>query len=122
MSDTESPDQPEDEAPLQRELGTPPGPPTAAPEAETDEGKPLIEFPCDFLIKAIGVGERDFQDSVVAVFLARGYRIQDLSISQRASKAGKYISVSVEFHVTNRADLDNLYRELGKLEQVKMLL
>jgi putative lipoic acid-binding regulatory protein len=95
--------------------------PPATQETEAPT-KPLIDFPCDFLIKAIGLDSRNFEDNIVAIFLRRGYSLENLKIFRRPSREGKYVSVSIEFHVLNRLDLDAVYRDLGKLPEVKMLL
>jgi len=40
----------------------------------------------------------------------------------RESKGGKYLSVTVSIHLTNKSQLDNIYKDVYAVDGVKMLL
>lgn len=87
-----------------------------------DREKPLMEFPCDYLLKAIGTGPRDLEDIVMNVLQHHLEDISGVTCSSRPSAKGKYLSVSVEFRAESRAQLDAIYRELGRHTRIRMCL
>lgn len=83
---------------------------------------PLIEFPAEFPLKAIGTEPDDFEAFVLEI-VAR--HVPDLSgdaSSTRLSGGGKYLAVTVTFTATSQEQLDALYRELSQHSRVVMLL
>lgn len=88
----------------------------------SDSEKPLMEFPCEYLLKAIGTGPRDLEDIVMNVLR---HHLQDLTgvrCTSRPSSKGTYLSVSVEFQAESRAQLDRIYRELNRHTRIRMCL
>jgi putative lipoic acid-binding regulatory protein len=88
----------------------------------SDPEKPLMEFPCDYLLKAIGTGPRDLEDIVMNVLQHHLDDIAGVRCRSRPSSKGNYLSVSVEFRAESRAQLDNIYRELNRHTRIRMCL
>jgi putative lipoic acid-binding regulatory protein len=82
----------------------------------------LMEFPCSFSIKAMGLAEDDFDALVVSLVRPHVGDINEGAVSSRPSAAGKYLSVTVTFQAESREQLDNIYRSLTGHERVLMAL
>ena len=88
----------------------------------TDERASALQFPCDFPIKVMGLHAHDFDSLVVGIVHRHTGPLQSDAISVRASRGGKYLSVTVTVRAESQAQLDNLYRELSGHERVVMVL
>ncbi len=89
---------------------------------DNNEQESLLEFPCEFHIKAVGLDENDF-DQLVAEIIAR--HVDDLAegaIKTRTSSNGKYLSVTVTINAKNKAQLDAIYVDLSAHDRVMMAL
>ncbi|MHB1299920.1 MAG: YbeD family protein [Burkholderiales bacterium] len=86
-------------------------------------GESLIEYPCAFPIKIMGRSENaGFADAVLGVVLAHDPDFEASSMEMRASREGKYISLTCTVNATSREQLDSLYRELCGHPLVVMVL
>ncbi len=83
---------------------------------------PLLTFPCLFPLTIIGQNEKGFQTSITTVVRKHVPDMDEDRFHLRHSSQGKYISVRIVFWAESREQVDNLYRELGSIPQVKMLL
>lgn len=84
--------------------------------------KELLEFPCAFPIKIMGVAEPDFAQSVIAVVLAHAPDFDPASVELRPSKGGRYLGVTCTIQATSRLQLDALYLALTGHPLVKVVL
>lgn len=82
----------------------------------------LLEFPCDFPIKAMGLADDRFEALVVSLVRKHAPDLGEGAVRSVDSKGGKYLSVTVIVRATSREQLDNIYRELTACEQVLMAL
>lgn len=82
----------------------------------------LMEFPCSFAVKAMGLATDDFDALVAAIVRQHVPNLGEGAISSKPSAAGKYLSVTVTFQAESRAQLDNLYRALSGHERILMTL
>jgi putative lipoic acid-binding regulatory protein len=82
----------------------------------------LLEFPCDFPLKAIGTGVEDFEGLVLEIVRKHVPGLEPVSATTRPSAGGKYLAVTVTFVAESQAQLDALYSELGQQPRVLMLL
>lgn len=82
----------------------------------------LLEFPCDFPIKIMGMHQDDFARSMVEIVLRHAPDFAAESVEMRASATGKYLSLTCTIRATSRAQLDNLYLELTSHPLVKVVL
>lgn len=83
---------------------------------------PLLEFPAEFPLKAIGLGVEDFEAFVLEIVRRHVPGLPADASSTRLSGGGKYLAVTVTFTATSQAQLDALYRELSGHPRVVMLL
>lgn len=72
----------------------------------------LIEFPCDFPIKAMGRSDVDLH-LVVEDIVRRHVREEHITtVHTNASSKGNYVSITVTVVASNRAQLDAIYQAL----------
>lgn len=86
------------------------------------ETESLLEFPCQFAIKAMGKTSADFDAVVVEIVRRHVSDIHEGAISSRSSKAGTYTSVTVMIEATSREQLDAIYQGLTEHPDVLMAL
>lgn len=89
----------------------------------SDPSQELIEFPCHFEFKAFGPGGEDssFYGQVEAA-VGRVVQVSRQAMKTRPSSAGKYQCVSVLVTLQNRAQMESIYAELRKIDDLKYLL
>jgi len=88
---------------------------------KTDEPKGL-EFPCEFQIKAMGLDDGRFHEVVIGIIRRHCDKVRDDSMRTRASRAGKYVSVSIVIEAGSREQLDAIYDDLTAHDKVLMRL
>lgn len=86
------------------------------------ESQTLLEFPCQFAIKAMGKSRDDFDAIVVEIVRRYVGDIREGAVSSRPSKAGNYTSVTVMIEATSREQLDAIYQSLFDHPDVLMTL
>lgn len=86
------------------------------------ETESLLEFPCQFAIKAMGKSSDSFDAIVVEIVRRHVQDIREGAVTTRPSKAGTYISVTVMIEATSRAQLDAIYQGLTDHPEVLMAL
>ena len=82
----------------------------------------LIEFPCEFPIKVMGLSARDFDALVVAIVRRHVSAFVDGAVRAKPSREGKYVSLTVTVWVESKQQLDGLYTELSGHERILMVL
>ena len=82
----------------------------------------LLEFPCEFPIKAMGRALDNFDALVVGIIRKHVPEFSDTTVRSRLSRGGKYVSVTVTIQATSREQLDRIYMELTSNEQVLVAL
>lgn len=88
----------------------------------TDDTEQGFEFPCEYQIKAMGLDDGGFHKVVVEIIARHSDSIRHESVTTRASRSGKYVSVSVVIEATSRAQLDAIYDDLTAHDKVLMRL
>lgn len=87
-----------------------------------DDSKPLIDYPCHYIFKAIGHAGRDFPGHVRALVSGvLGYVAPD-SCSVRASAGGKYESVTLHVSLPSEDARRRVYQALWEDERVVFYL
>ena len=86
------------------------------------EQETLIEFPCDFPIKVMGETHADFTSEVIKTIHQLEPSFDASKIEMRGSSGGKYISLTCSVYVTNKLQLDDIYRALTTHPMVKVTL
>lgn len=82
----------------------------------------LLEFPCSFPLKVMGANELSFEQYVVEIVRTHAGSAALGEVTTRPSRNGRYIAVTINFTVTSRSQLDDIYRSLGASDQVLFLL
>ncbi len=78
----------------------------------------IIELPCKFPIKAMGIAEDGFDILVVGIVRKHVSDLTENAVKSRASQGGKYISITVDVVAESKQQLDNIYLELTEHEKV----
>ncbi len=81
-----------------------------------------LTFPCDFPIKVMGPASDAFETEVKAIINRHASETEQLDITTRLSKGGKYRSITIQLRANSRQQLDAIYQELTACEQVLMAL
>ncbi len=81
----------------------------------------LIEFPCRFPIKVMGLHHPEYEEIILAVVQVHAptTKIEDINI--RASSKGNYLGATVQVWAENQNQLDDIYRALTSHELVKVV-
>ena len=83
----------------------------------------LIEFPCQFPIKAMGTNAPDLIPEITAIIAANCNTFNpEADIACKESVKGNYISVTATITATSQQQLDNIYSALNKHELIKFTL
>ncbi|ADZ41727.1 TPA: DUF493 family protein YbeD [Yersinia enterocolitica] len=80
----------------------------------------LLEFPCPFTYKVMGIAEPQLVNQVVEV--VQRHAPGDYTPEVKPSSKGNYHSVSITITATHIDQVETLYEELGNLELVRMVL
>ena len=82
----------------------------------------LLEFPCQFPIKAMGIDEDEFVAHVLNLVSPHCPELDETNIKTRPSSGGKYVSVTVTVTATSQLQLDAIYYALTDSDRVLMAL
>lgn len=90
--------------------------------AAMQSSESLLEFPCDFAVKIVGLAAHDFDALVVSIVRRHVGDINEGAVASKASREGKYIALTVTVRAESRPQLDALYTELSKHDRILMVL
>ena len=82
----------------------------------------LLNFPCEFPLKVMGVVADDFENLVVDIMRRHCNDLKESAVTTRTSSGGKYMSITITITAKSRAQLDALYMELSQHERVAIVL
>lgn len=82
----------------------------------------LLDFPCEFPIKAIGIAGEDFEAAVVTIIRKHTPDIAEGAFKTQLSGEGKYMSMTVTIQARSQEHIDTIYMELSASEHVIMAL
>ena len=82
----------------------------------------LLEFPCDFPLKVMGIAADDFDTLVVAIVRKHVNDLREGAIRSKQSRTGKYVSITVTIQAKSQGQLDDIYGELSRHERILMVL
>lgn len=82
----------------------------------------LIEYPCRFPIKVMGANTAEFVSAMLVIARAFEPEFDEASLEHRPSRAGNYLGLTISIFVTDREQLDEVYRTLTTHELVKYVL
>jgi putative lipoic acid-binding regulatory protein len=82
----------------------------------------LIEYPCDFPIKVLGLWHQGFAQTVAEVVMRYDPNFNAATMEMRPSRGARYIGLTCTVRATSREQLNALYQELCDHPQVVMVL
>ncbi len=82
----------------------------------------LLEFPCEFPIKAMGPANIEFEALVVGIIRKHYPQLGEAAVTSRYSKDKNYISMTVTITATSKEQLDSIYQDLTDEERVLIAL
>lgn len=82
----------------------------------------LIEFPCHFPVKIIGVNTQAFIEEIEHITLSHFLNFDKTCITHKKSKGENYVAMTVTVYAENQEKLDAFYQEVTKHPLVKMVL
>jgi len=88
----------------------------------TESNDTLLEFPCDFAIKAFGKKDSDFEQTVYELVKVHAPEISLDDLSAKQSSGGKYLSVTASIRAQSKPQLDAIYQALTDSDDVLMSL
>ncbi len=88
----------------------------------SDDRETLLEFPCEFPVKAMGRADEDFVLRVVGLVREHVPDLDESRVATSASRRGNYVSVTITFTAISQAQIDAVYLALNADDQVVMTL
>jgi uncharacterized protein len=85
----------------------------------------LLEFPCQFAVKAMGKCGLEFDLLVIEIVcrhVPNFYEQAEKAVTTRPSKDGNYLAVTVLIEASSKQQLDAIYQDLSDHPQVLMAL
>ena len=90
--------------------------------SDTPARQTLIEYPCDFPIKAMGARVDGFAQAVIEVVLSQAPDFDPAGVEMRPSSKGNYLAVTCTFRAVSQAQVDAVYQALTAHPMVKVVL
>ena len=91
-------------------------------QLNVSSGETLLEFPCAFPLKIMGLACEQLAQSVLEVVLRHAPDFDGATMEMRASSGGKYLSLTCTIQAVSKQQLDALYREFSSHPLVKVVL
>jgi uncharacterized protein len=82
----------------------------------------LLEFPCQFPIKAMGKNDVELDLLVIEIIRRHVPDITEGALVSRPSNQGNYLAITVTIEATSKQQLDAIYLDLSKHPHVLMAL
>ncbi len=87
-----------------------------------DDGETLLEFPCEFPIKAMGLACDELEVAVIEIINRHVEDLGEGALSMRPSKNGKYTAITITITARSKQQLDAIYIDLTACEHVSIAL
>lgn len=88
----------------------------------THDQVPLLQFPCEFVIKIFGVASDEFEMEVITIIRKHIKELGENAIRSRPSKDGKYLALTITIDAESKEQIDEIYRSLSSSPLVLMAL
>lgn len=88
----------------------------------TDTNDPVMDFPCEFPIKAMGRSDAAVAERVVDIVGRHAGEVASDCVTTAYSRSNRFVSVTVTIEAHSREQLDAIYRELTGCRDVLMAL
>lgn len=90
--------------------------------SETPSAETLLEFPCDYAVKAMGETSTEFEQLIIDIVKQHSDQLLDKGVSVKQSSGGKFTSVTVMLRAESKQQLDAIYQTLTDHPLVKYAL
>ena len=87
-----------------------------------EEGETLLEFPCDFPVKAMGLTCDELEIAVIEIINRHVENLPEGALSMRPSKNGKYTAITITITAQSKQQLDAIYMDLTACQHVSIAL
>ena len=87
-----------------------------------EENETLLEFPCQFPIKAFGLSGEVLEMAVLEIVNRHVDDLAEGAVKMNASKNAKYTSITITIRATSKKQIDSIYIDLTDCEHVVMAL
>ena len=94
----------------------------ATPLPEIPKEQSLIEYPCDFPIKVMGLQVPGYVEAFVLVARQFDAGFDEATLEKRPCSNARYLGLTLTVRATSREQLDELYRTLSTHPMVKVVL
>ena len=91
-------------------------------DIELQDGETLLEFPCEFPIKAMGLACDEFEIAVIEIINRHVDNLGEGALTMRPSKNGKYTAITIKITAHSKDQLDAIYMDLTACEHVSIAL
>ncbi len=88
----------------------------------TKEKQTQLEFPCQFVFKAVGLTHPKLSQIVFDIVKKYSPEIKQSQLHSNKSSAEKYTSVTISIKATSKNQIDDIYSNLNASEFIKMVL
>lgn len=82
----------------------------------------LWTFPCDHNLKVMGFAHLPLIDIITEIVRKEVPDFQPVDVKTLPSRTGKYHSITVNVHIEQREQLENIYRALAAREEISWTL
>lgn len=86
------------------------------------EGETLLEFPCEFPIKAMGLTCVELEVAVVEIINRHVDDLSEGAVKMKPSRNGKYTAITIHITARSKDQLDLIYIDLTACEHVSIAL
>ncbi len=86
------------------------------------EGEPLLEFPCEFPVKAMGLACDELEVAVIEIVNRHVENLSEGALKMKPSKTGKYTAITVTITAHSKEQIDAIYMDLTACEHVSIAL
>ncbi len=86
------------------------------------EGETLLEFPCEFPVKAMGLSGEQLEAAVLEIINRHVDDLAENAWKIKPSKTGKYSAITITITAHSKKQLDAIYTDLSACEFVSMAL
>jgi len=86
------------------------------------EGETLLEFPCEFPVKAMGLTCTQLEIAVVEIINRHVSDLGEGAVKMKPSKNGKYTAITITITACSKKQLDAIYMDLTDCEHVTIAL
>ena len=87
-----------------------------------EDGETLLEFPCEFPVKAMGLACDEFEIAVIEIINRHVEDLGEGALKMKPSRNGKYTAITITITAHSKQQLDNIYIELSACEHVSIAL